>query len=411
MDSSAITQDRWTPYRRPPERGGAEDARIATVMARFIGVGFAAYFLITIPALGQPPGLVAPWFTPIAVVLAFGPGFTLLVVASVSTGQRYLQPLVYSCAAGYLLAGLLWFAAWSGEPVADVRVSWLSTFAGLPAMAVALYRLRAALVTLVLCSALNAAITAAGRTDDVVDTTVISEAAWTVLFTVSFVVVTALVVRMGGILDRTRAAAVAAATASASAAARNSERSRIDALIHDRVIATLVAAKGHPDDPRLPRQARDVLGELDELAAAEGVIDGQLSVNEAVARMRTLAATIDADVPIGVHAPEQLDRTVARYPEPVIRAMTEAMGEALRNSVLHAGPDAERVILIEPAEEQIAVSVADNGVGFDPAQVPPERLGIRVSIRSRLAEVPGASAQIQSTVGRGTVVRLDWSRP
>lgn len=57
-----------------------------------------------------------------------------------------------------------------------------------------------------------------------------------------------------------------AAAESAAAAAHNSERSRFDALIHDRVIATLVATKGQRDDPRLPEQAQQALDELSRLA-------------------------------------------------------------------------------------------------------------------------------------------------
>lgn len=205
---------------------------------------------------------------------------------------------------------------------------------------------------------------------------------------------------------------------SAAAGARDSERSRFDALIHDRVIATLVAANGQHTDARLPEQAQQALAELSALAES-GDGEHQLTAAEAVARLRTAVTTIDADIPIGVVEDEDgdeggdegdgLDRAAAGYPEAVVRALAEALGEALRNSLRHAGPDADRLVLIEVSAARLQVSVGDNGVGFDVTAVPPERLGIAVSIHGRIDDLPGGWAEVTSTPGRGTTVRLGWA--
>lgn len=42
-----------------------EHTRVLIVMSRFVGVGYLAYLLVSIPEFGQPPGLVAAWFTPV----------------------------------------------------------------------------------------------------------------------------------------------------------------------------------------------------------------------------------------------------------------------------------------------------------------------------------------------------------
>ena len=92
-----------------------------------------------------------------------------------------------------------------------------------------------------------------------------------------------------------------------------------------------------------------------------------------------------------------------------MRALAEAVGEAVRNSVGHAGPDAECAVLVEIGDA-LRVTVADDGVGFDPGAVPPERLGIEVSIRQRLRELPGAQARLRSAPGEGTTVQMAWER-
>lgn len=378
-------------------------------MARFVGVGYLAYFLISIPSFGQPPGLVADWFTPVGIVLAFGPGALLLAVTFVDDAVRFIPPLALLCAAGYLAAELLWFVAWTGEEAATELVTWLMSFSGLPSLAVALVRLRPAVVTLVVCGVLSGVIVTVGRAAEI-STNMLGEVLWGPLFTLPFMLATWTVVRTGAVLDATRAGALRAVADSASAAARTAERSRFDALIHDRVIATLVATKQSTDE-RLPGQARAALDELAILAGETEDDDSLLTVDETVARLRTMATSIEADIAIGHVRDDRVDARVPRYRATVIRAVAEAMGEALRNSVRHAGSAAERAIMIEPSADAILVTVADNGAGFDVDRVPPERLGIEVSIRGRIADLPGGSAQVRSAPGSGTTVQIRWEAP
>jgi signal transduction histidine kinase len=53
------------------------------------------------------------------------------------------------------------------------------------------------------------------------------------------------------------------------------------------------------------------------------------------------------------------------------------------------------------------IEVDDNGIGFDRASVPGERLGLRMSIEERMANA-GGSAEIVSRPGQGTTVLLAW---
>jgi signal transduction histidine kinase len=52
--------------------------------------------------------------------------------------------------------------------------------------------------------------------------------------------------------------------------------------------------------------------------------------------------------------------------------------------------------------------ITDNGIGFDPSQVKPTSLGMRI-MRER-AEAIGADLHVQSARGRGATVEATWSK-
>lgn len=83
-------------------------------------------------------------------------------------------------------------------------------------------------------------------------------------------------------------------------------------------------------------------------------------------------------------------------------ALLDALGAALENVVRHSGSTVAEVELVY-APDEITVMVTDQGVGFDPATVPDDRLGIRASIQSRVAGV-GGTVQVWSSPGSGTSI-------
>ena len=64
---------------------------------------------------------------------------------------------------------------------------------------------------------------------------------------------------------------------------------------------------------------------------------------------------------------------------------------------------------VEVSPAAVEVFVRDRGVGFDPADVPEDRIGVRGSIVDRM-DRHGGSAEIRSTPGEGTEVRLHLPR-
>ena len=91
-----------------------------------------------------------------------------------------------------------------------------------------------------------------------------------------------------------------------------------------------------------------------------------------------------------------------------LRVLVEAAAEAMNNAAVHSGA-AEVSVYAEVGPEEVRVYVRDQGRGFDPVGVPPDRRGIVDSIRGRM-ERGGGAATISSERDEGTEVQLRMPR-
>ena len=57
-------------------------------------------------------------------------------------------------------------------------------------------------------------------------------------------------------------------------------------------------------------------------------------------------------------------------------------------------------------EKSMNLMIKDDGLGFDPGAIAPQHLGIAI-MRERANSI-GANLSIESRVGQGTTVELDW---
>ena len=55
----------------------------------------------------------------------------------------------------------------------------------------------------------------------------------------------------------------------------------------------------------------------------------------------------------------------------------------------------------------VTLEIADDGDGFDPGSVPPDHMGLGI-MRER-AEAIGAQLEIDSRIGHGTRVTVEWN--
>jgi len=87
---------------------------------------------------------------------------------------------------------------------------------------------------------------------------------------------------------------------------------------------------------------------------------------------------------------------------PVADALLAAVRAALENVVRHSGvTTAEVEVIADP--DQVTMMVTDRGAGFDPANVAPDRLGLRASVIERM-EAVGGRVRVWSAPGEGTSV-------
>ncbi|MCU1407305.1 MAG: ATP-binding protein, partial [Glaciihabitans sp.] len=83
-----------------------------------------------------------------------------------------------------------------------------------------------------------------------------------------------------------------------------------------------------------------------------------------------------------------------------------AVGACLDNVLRHSGVRSAELILGGDSD-RVTVMVVDAGTGFDPAAVPADRLGLRISVLHRV-ETAGGSVKVFSTVGAGTSVIISF---
>jgi len=104
----------------------------------------------------------------------------------------------------------------------------------------------------------------------------------------------------------------------------------------------------------------------------------------------------------GVPVEVELDFEEERMPERVAENVYRIVQEALTNVSRHAR--AKHVAVhVSQRNGQLDVSVRDQGVGFDPAQADPGRLGL-LGMRERV-ELLGGRFEIESAPARGTLIR------
>lgn len=207
-------------------------------------------------------------------------------------------------------------------------------------------------------------------------------------------------------VDKTGDEAIAFAAKRAAQEATDLERQKLDDLVHDQVLTTLLlAAKAKTEDEQ-------------RLAAA--------SADEAIARLEQTAGE-DSDEMQEIAAStflESLDKVLRRgFPEVEIVlakeqdfavpikvgiALSDATIQAITNSIQHAGRKAVREVRLKADRQGLKIIVKDNGRGFRESKIPNNRLGVRNSIRRRVTLV-GGEVRIQSEPRKGATVVLMWS--
>lgn len=213
--------------------------------------------------------------------------------------------------------------------------------------------------------------------------------------------------RAGRTEDEAFERALAEARVVAETDSRARQRVRFGSLVHDEVITTLIAAtRSSGTTPAVVESAARAVRRLDEF-----VDDSSDSAEFTAATLAVQLRSSATAVVTGIRFSGDLDAYRGAVPASVALAMTGALGEAVRNSVRHAGRESvQRRVRFDASDDGVTVTLSDDGPGFDVRRVAPERLGIRASILGRMTAAGGIAA-VDSTPGRGTTVTLGWVAP
>lgn len=196
-----------------------------------------------------------------------------------------------------------------------------------------------------------------------------------------------------------------------------SEAGRIEDLIHDNILSCLLlTSRGGAEDEwaagQIKQHAATALSTLDEIAHPTPAPSlTPLHPDRFARNLETQIAALSPEV--SVHA-----RVWRRRPIPaeVDHALTSATLEAVRNSLRHAEGSlrhehdaVHRRVVVEVLDSAVSIEVVDDGQGFDPVKVPPRSMGLRASILRRVQQLPGGHAGVASAPDQGTSVQMSWT--
>ena len=209
-----------------------------------------------------------------------------------------------------------------------------------------------------------------------------------------------------GKTDSANQEAISSAVESARVDAVEIERSRLDALVHDSVLTTLLVAAHAETAEQRTLASKSAIEAIERLKKARS--------DESQPAQFTLASFFHALELRVQETSKEFEVSTSRINDlpissQVAQALTEATLQAVDNSLKHAGQASERAVRLRGQGSGLKIVVSDNGRGFRPSQVPRDRIGISSSIVARVTNV-GGRVFINSSPGAGTSVVIEWSQ-
>ena len=174
-------------------------------------------------------------------------------------------------------------------------------------------------------------------------------------------------------------------------------RADMAAHLHDSVLQTFALIQRTDDPRRITQLARQQERELRRWLYAVSDDPGATTLRSSI---ESAAAGVEDRFDVTVSTVVVGDAAMT----PALDALVAATSEAATNASKWSGSD-QVSVFAEVEDDGVRVFVRDTGVGFDPAAVADDRLGVRESIIGRM-ERTGGTATITSSPGTGTEVEL-----
>jgi len=375
-------------------------ARVESALARTGSVIGVVFFLQSLPTLlGEKETTLPLWSTSAAIAIV---GSLLFAVAA-GIARRLVRLANVTFAVAFLLVLVTWPFAVVHPSAESPWLYYLITIAtamaaiGLPVPWAAGY--------LILVPMLYAVIRLTPPGGGLTPLKASLDSIYSVILGGAILVITTMLRAAATSVDQAQATALEGYAHAVRAHATEAERVRVDAIVHDSVLTTLLYA-ARADTPEAQRlaatMASNAIGHLRDAALVSPDDGSTVRITILAQSVRDAIEQLEGGFEITVSR-----LGTASIPTTVAEAVQSASLQAAVNSVNHAGEGATRTVRITSIEGGVQVTVADDGRGFDPAQVPSERLGVRVSIIELIANL-GGDAQVDSAPGKGTTVMIRW---
>lgn len=397
----------WRVTRLARRRATVTRAQVETVAGRALGLFGLVFGAQTVPVALEQTGALVPGAGAALMAVLYG-AIVALAVATVT------KVAVRAACLGFAALYAMALAAWPflvADPAAiDGSAPWLYYLCTVATTAavIGVVPLWAAAYTLVI-PAVYGAIRLLPAGGDAGPLLAVLDALYAVVLGVVVLAIITMLRQAAESVDSAQEAALQRYDVAARQHANEAERVKIDALVHDSVLTTLLsaAAATSPEQQQLAaRMARDAVHRLDEAGATGPRSLDRVGLPVLVRRLRAALTTFNTPFTVRV-----VNAGGVELPVEAMEALYTAAVQAMVNSLQHAdepGLSTRRELRIRGVRAGgCVIEVADNGRGFEVDQVPAGRLGVRVSIEERMANAGGA-AHIVTRLGHGTTVTIAW---
>lgn len=396
------TVPRSVPQARQP-RNPISRVQVERVLSRSVaafGIVFAAQ---TVPSLLGQLDEAYPWWLLAVIPVLFG---WLLVTLVLSIAQIRVRGACGTFAVLYLAALVSWpFAILPGAEVFS-GIHWLNYLITVAtAMAAIAFSVPVATVYLLLAPTIYVTIRMTPAGGGAAWQLAVLEGIYAILLGGALLILMTMLRQAASSVDAAQATAIERYEHAVRQHATEVERVQVDSIVHDSVLTTLLsAARAYtPEAEALAAtMAGNAIGHLREAALAA-------PADDSIVRLSVVAQRI-TDVATEMLGKAELRVTgvgTRSMPVHAAEAVCSAAAQAMVNSLQHAGESSRWVAIRGIPKGGIEVVVGDTGQGFRLADVPDERLGVRVSILERVANA-GGRAVIRSAPGEGTIVSIRW---
>lgn len=396
------------PVARPTTRRRAVSrAQVETVTARALGIAGLVFSAQTIPAALEQSSALVPGAGVALMAVLYG---AAVIVALATAARIGIRGVAAAYAALYVTALAVWPLLVADPDALGGAQPWLYFICTVAtAAAVVAFPLSGAIVYTIAVPLLYGVVRLTPSGGSATLGLAGLNAVYALILGVVVLVIITMLRQAAESVDAAQDAALQRYDVAARQHATEIERVRIDALVHDSVLTTLLsaaAAETEQERALAARMAREAMKRLDEAGSTGPRLLDRVPLTALVRRLRTATTTLTTTFTVRVTGVDGVE-----LPVEAAEALYTAAAQAMVNSAQHAGragePVRREVHVQGIGAAGCLIEIMDDGVGFDPEAVPQERLGLRVSIEERMANAGGA-AYIDSVLDAGTTVSVVW---